>query len=230
MPSIGETLRNARLQKKATEEAVAKVLKIKIEKLKDLEENRFDRFAAPVYVRSFIRNYANYLQIDSKALVEQYEKEFPAPARQPIFDVKEDTRAHTFVRHQPPAKAQGMALTSTGKAVLVASIGLVLIAVISLVVLSKAPSTSNKPLSNSNNNETDGTTPSTSPSSSGTPVASTPPGAHTNAASSEPLKIPVTPKLDTALTYSTNSNPNSIPPSTPATPPTSLPGQAVHVQ
>ena len=64
MPSIGEILREARKKKAISEEAAAKALKIKIERLRDLEENRYDHFAAQIYVRSFLRHYADYLGLE----------------------------------------------------------------------------------------------------------------------------------------------------------------------
>lgn len=237
MASIGETLRNARLQKKVSEETVAKVLKIKIEKVKDLEENRFDRFAAPVYVRSFIRNYANYLLIDAKALVEQYEKEFPAPERQPIFDVKEDPRAHTFVRHNPPAKAQGMALTSTGKAVLTASVVLVVVGVIAIYFLSLATDSRSTNVSTTENekNSSSSDTLNTSSTTSTNSTLTTSSVSSSTSTNGEPWKLPAPPKLDSSLTYSpTNTTSSAQPPSgnshsSPVTPPTSVPGQSVKV-
>jgi cytoskeletal protein RodZ len=216
MPSIGETLRTARNQKGASEETVAKILKIKVERLKDLEENRFDRFAAPVYVRSFIRNYANYLEIDGLPLVQQYEKDFPEPDRKPIFDVKEDTRAHTFIRHQPPAKAQGLALTSTGQVVLFAAIFLIVAGAIVVGILMQTPPTVSV-------SEVTPSSETAAPTSSGlipttplTPLENNP--TNTPSSVNEPWKVSTPAHLDSALTFSTNA------PSTP----TSVPGQAVH--
>jgi cytoskeletal protein RodZ len=211
MPTIGETLKAARLQKGTPEETVAKVLKIKVDRVKDLEANKFDHFAAPVYVRSFIRHYASYLGIDGIPLVQQYEKEFPEPDRRPIFDMAEDTRAHTFIRHQPPAKAQGLALTSTGQAVLVAVFIFFVIGGIALWIIPKMPASKGVPQSTQ-----DAQTNSVESSSPSTPVSSNT-SSNSISNSSEPWNIPVQSHLDSALTFSTNA------------PPASIPGQAVHV-
>jgi cytoskeletal protein RodZ len=215
MPSIGETLRTARLQKKATEETVAKVLKIKVERLRDLEENRFDRFAAPVYVRSFIRNYANYLEIDGMPLVQQYEQEFPEPERRPIFDAKEDNRAQTFIRHQPPAKAQGMALTSTGQVVLFAVIFFAAVGAIAMWVVFKTQSSASLNAAPAIEINTKSTITTNQEESNSMPLESS--SAPTNSTNvNEPWKVSSPPHLDSALTFSNST-------------PTSVPGQPVHV-
>ncbi len=74
MESIGETLRTARHTKKVSLEDVARVTKIKIDKLEKLEADDFVGLAAPMYTKSFLKMYADYLGIDSASLVETYLK------------------------------------------------------------------------------------------------------------------------------------------------------------
>ena len=74
MESIGETLRAARHTKKASLEDVSRATKIKIDTLEKLEADDFAGLAAPMYTKSFLKMYADYLGIDSAGLVEAYLK------------------------------------------------------------------------------------------------------------------------------------------------------------
>ena len=72
METIGQQLREARERKKIALETAAQVTKIKAEYLAAMEANQFDRIEAPVYVRGFLRIYAQYLGLDTKPLVSQF--------------------------------------------------------------------------------------------------------------------------------------------------------------
>jgi cytoskeletal protein RodZ len=72
MESIGETLREARHNKKASLEDASRATKIKFEILEQLEADEFDRLAAPAYTKGFLKLYAEYLGLDSHAVVEEY--------------------------------------------------------------------------------------------------------------------------------------------------------------
>jgi len=207
MPSIGEILRVARTQKGISEEAVSKILKIKVERVKDLEEDRFEHFAAAVYVRSFIRHYATYLGLDAVNLVQQYEQEHPEPERKPIFDAKEETRTQTFIRHQPPAKAQGLALTATGQTVLVAVLVFILIGAGALWIILRITPTPSQPPSPPESQS------SGSPftSSLGGPLIPHPTSTNVNTHLNESWNITSPTHLDSSLTFGTNAAPTSLP-------------------
>ena len=122
MSTIGEILREARKRKGLSEETTAKALKIKVQKLVDLEEDRFDSFAAHLYARSFLKHYAKYLGLDSAPLLQQFEQEHPPPDQKPIFQGAEKAPFHSPVQHHVPRAAPAFSLTSTGKIVLVVSL------------------------------------------------------------------------------------------------------------
>ena len=65
METIGELLKNRRVEKDMTLADVHEATKITVENLAALEENRFEIFSSRVYARAFLRDYANYLGIDS---------------------------------------------------------------------------------------------------------------------------------------------------------------------
>jgi cytoskeleton protein RodZ len=66
---IGSTLRNARVQHGLTIDQVAQDTRISARFLEALEADRFEELPAPVYVRGFLRSYANYLKLDPAPLV-----------------------------------------------------------------------------------------------------------------------------------------------------------------
>ena len=72
MESIGETLREARHNKRASLEDASRATKIKFEILEQLEADEFDRLAAPAYTKGFLKLYAEYLGLDGQSIVEAY--------------------------------------------------------------------------------------------------------------------------------------------------------------
>ena len=74
MTSLGEQLRIARRAKSKSLEDVSKDTNISKQYLEALEENNYDIFPGQVYVRGFLSVYAKWVGLDSKAVVEQYNK------------------------------------------------------------------------------------------------------------------------------------------------------------
>ena len=68
MPSVPDRLREAREALGLDVYQVADITKIRTDHIRALEEGRFDAFAAPVYVRGFIRTYARLLRLDQLIL------------------------------------------------------------------------------------------------------------------------------------------------------------------
>jgi cytoskeleton protein RodZ len=77
MPTIGETLREAREKQKISIDVAAKAVKIKNEVLDGIEKDDFSSFAAPLYARGIIRLYAAFLSLEPETLVEEYNKTYP---------------------------------------------------------------------------------------------------------------------------------------------------------
>ena len=83
MESIGLTLQQARQKRRLKLETISKKTKISIRYLKALEAEDWDVFPAPTYVQAFLRNYANFLNLDSDELVREYKKYLEAAAKIP---------------------------------------------------------------------------------------------------------------------------------------------------
>jgi hypothetical protein len=69
---FGEELRKARLARKETCSEVAAATRMKVQVVEDLEDGRLERIAAPIYVKGFIRMYAEHVGLDPQPLVNEY--------------------------------------------------------------------------------------------------------------------------------------------------------------
>jgi cytoskeletal protein RodZ len=81
MASIGDTLKQAREKRGIAIADVHGATKITPQNLIALEEDRLEAFPNRVYARAFLRDYANFLGLESAPLLEQYEVRF-APEEQ----------------------------------------------------------------------------------------------------------------------------------------------------
>ena len=83
MKSIGETLREARELKGVSIKLISQEINISKEYLEALEEEQFDIFPAETYLLGFLRNYSEYLGLDTDKTVTLYKNykisEEPAP-------------------------------------------------------------------------------------------------------------------------------------------------------
>src|SRR5438477_456823 len=99
MPSIGETLREARMRQHLDITDVEARTKIRAKYLRALENEDFGMLPGPTFVKSFLRTYAEFLGLDPHLLVEEYR------ARHDPRDESELTPfapAHTRERRRRP--------------------------------------------------------------------------------------------------------------------------------
>jgi cytoskeletal protein RodZ len=69
--TVAEQLRHAREAKGLALAEVVEITQLKTDQVQALEGGRFEEFAAPAYVRGFVRSYANMLKLDTEALLDQ---------------------------------------------------------------------------------------------------------------------------------------------------------------
>tara|TARA_A100000164_G_scaffold134263_1_gene119120 strand:+ start:23 stop:628 length:606 start_codon:yes stop_codon:yes gene_type:complete len=74
--TIGEKLKATREAKKISVSEAGSQTRILSKFISAMEEDNFHALSAPVYVKSFIRLYAKYLELDPKPLIEAYIKEY----------------------------------------------------------------------------------------------------------------------------------------------------------
>src|SRR6185503_8750655 len=75
MPTVAEQLRRAREEQKLNIYQVAEITKIKTDHIRALESSDYETFAAPVYIRGFVRTYAKVLKLDETQVVADLEIE-----------------------------------------------------------------------------------------------------------------------------------------------------------
>ncbi len=71
MPSVAEQLRSAREARGLSITEVADITKLKGDHVRALEEGNYDYFAAPVYIRGFVRTLGRLLKINEDSLMAQ---------------------------------------------------------------------------------------------------------------------------------------------------------------
>jgi cytoskeletal protein RodZ len=75
MPIVGEQLRQARENLNLTVERASEMTNIRGDHIRALEEGNYSIFSAPVYIRGFVRTYANFLKLDTPRVLEQLGRE-----------------------------------------------------------------------------------------------------------------------------------------------------------
>lgn len=73
--TLGEKLRKLRSDKRISLGEVSRFTKIRAEYLEALEEGDYDNLPANVYVKGFLRSYADFLNVDERILIKLYDKE-----------------------------------------------------------------------------------------------------------------------------------------------------------
>src|SRR5204863_9927230 len=95
MPSIGETLREARMRQHLDITDVEARTKIRAKYLRALENEDFGMLPGSTFVKSFLRTYAEFLGLDPHLLVEEYRIR---------YDPRDESELTPFAR--PPSGRQ----------------------------------------------------------------------------------------------------------------------------
>src|SRR5690242_6954105 len=130
MADIGATLREARMRARIDIGEVESKTKIRAKYLRAIENEEWDLLPGPVYARSFLRTYGDFLGLDSRMLVEEYKRQYEGPSDHDLRPI------HTRERERP---SRGPLLPSW------AVIGLVLLAIAIALGLVGTLSGGNKP-------------------------------------------------------------------------------------
>src|SRR5271166_6337835 len=95
MPEIGETLRDARMRARIDVSEIEAKTKIRAKYLRALENEEWGLLPGPTFVKSFLRTYAEALDLDAKALVEEYRRHHERPSEamlEPIVSTPQSKR------------------------------------------------------------------------------------------------------------------------------------------
>jgi cytoskeletal protein RodZ len=84
MPEIGPTLREARMRARIDITEVEQATKIRAKYLRALENEEWSLLPGSTFIKSFLREYADYLGLDSRLLVEEYKLRYERPSEQEL--------------------------------------------------------------------------------------------------------------------------------------------------
>ncbi|HUA70254.1 MAG TPA: helix-turn-helix domain-containing protein [Solirubrobacteraceae bacterium] len=101
MADIGTTLREARIRARIDISEVEARTKIRAKYLRAIENEEWDLLPGPVYVKSFLRTYGDFLGVDSRLLVDEYKRRYERPADQDLRPISARRRERERKRRRP---------------------------------------------------------------------------------------------------------------------------------
>src|ERR1700740_2346634 len=84
MADIGSTLREARIRARIDMTEVESRTKIRAKYLRAIENEEWDLLPGPVYAKSFLRTYGDYLGLDSRMLVDEFKRRYEHPSEHDV--------------------------------------------------------------------------------------------------------------------------------------------------
>jgi cytoskeletal protein RodZ len=80
MTDIGSTLREARMRERIDISEVEAQTKIRAKYLRAIENEEWDLLPGPVYAKSFLRTYGDFLGLDSRMLIDEFKRRYESPS------------------------------------------------------------------------------------------------------------------------------------------------------
>ncbi len=87
MPEIGATLREARMRARIDITEVEQATKIRAKYLRALENEEWNLLPGSTFIKSFLREYADFLGLDSRTLVEEYKLRYERPSEHELAPI-----------------------------------------------------------------------------------------------------------------------------------------------
>lgn len=100
---IGEALRSAREEQGRDLQDAARVLRVRTDYLRALEDEQFDTFGGDIYAKGFLRSYAAELGLDPEPLLDVYRREISESEVSPSALVSSGAATRPAPRGAPPA-------------------------------------------------------------------------------------------------------------------------------
>src|ERR1043165_5697542 len=123
-PGSGETLRETRMRRRIDMTEVEAATKIRAKYLRALENEEWDLLPGPTFVKTFLRTYAEYLELDARLLVEEYRQRYERPSTQDLTP---------FSHRRAPGRRKGRGLSSFGRIAVMVGLVVVLLAALGLL-------------------------------------------------------------------------------------------------
>jgi cytoskeleton protein RodZ len=136
MPEIGATLREARMRERIDVSEIEAKTKIRAKYLRALENEEWGLLPGPTFVKSFLRTYAQALDLDGKALVEEYRLHHERPSEamlEPIVSTPQSRRPRGRTG-RGAGRAGSDQVSSRGFMLAVAAIGTVIVVLVVLLI------------------------------------------------------------------------------------------------
>jgi cytoskeletal protein RodZ len=121
MAEIGESLREARMRARIDISEVEARTKIRAKYLRALENEEWNLVPGPVYVKSFLKTYGDYLGLDSRLLIDEFKRRYERPSENEVRASASSARE----RDRSPSRLVGT---------LFSPIGVIVVALIVIVV------------------------------------------------------------------------------------------------
>jgi hypothetical protein len=127
MAEIGSTLREARMRARIDISEVEARTKIRAKYLRAIENEEWDLLPGPIYVKSFLRTYGDYLGLDSRLLIDDFKRRYERPSdneMRPIATLhRERERAARGPLLPPWAIIAGILVVVVGALYVIGSLG-----------------------------------------------------------------------------------------------------------
>jgi cytoskeleton protein RodZ len=128
MPEIGATLREARMRARIDVSEIEAQTKIRAKYLRALENEEWSLLPGPTFVKSFLRTYAQALDLDGKALVEEYRLAHERPSDAMLEPIIRSSQRNNRGRRASSGLSRGYMLA-------VGSIGAVIVVLVVLLIV-----------------------------------------------------------------------------------------------
>ncbi|MDQ6816326.1 MAG: helix-turn-helix domain-containing protein [Actinomycetota bacterium] len=122
MADIGTTLREARMRARIDISEVEASTKIRAKYLRAIENEEWDLLPGPVYARSFLRTYGDYLGLDSRMLIDEFKQQYERPTDhelRPIASRSRERERHRRGTLLPPWALIGVVLVAVAAALFI---------------------------------------------------------------------------------------------------------------
>ncbi len=101
MKTVGAILKEARLAKKISLEQAETATKIRAKFLAGIEEDRYSGLPSVSYAKGFVKNYAEYLGLDSNTVLAFFRRQTADVSRASLLPKKEPVVGNSLVRLTP---------------------------------------------------------------------------------------------------------------------------------
>jgi len=105
MAEIGSTLREARIRARIDITEVESATKIRAKYLRAMENEEWDLLPGPVYIKSFLRTYGEYLGLDTRMLTDEFRHRYERPSDhelRPVSSLARERERRTRAARVPP--------------------------------------------------------------------------------------------------------------------------------